>query len=59
MLIRSTSFANVFETALRLLASGRIEAGRIVSAVLPLASFPEAMTRAVARDGTIKVQIAP
>jgi len=58
-LIGSFRFANVFEMALRLLAASRIDVGRLVSAVLPLAELPEAMARAVAKKDVIKIQVAP
>ena len=58
-LLGSFRFANVFEMALQLIAAGRIDVGRLVSAVLPLAEMPEAMARAVAKEDVIKIQVAP
>lgn len=57
--VGSFRFANVFGTALHLLATGRIAAQRVISAVYPLSDLPAAMDRAVAKTGVIKVQIAP
>jgi L-idonate 5-dehydrogenase len=56
-LLGSFRFANVFPTALALLARGQIAPLQLVSAAYPLASFPEAMSRAAGRDGVTKIQI--
>jgi L-idonate 5-dehydrogenase len=55
----SFRFANVFGTALDLVASRRIDAGRIISAVYPLADLPVAMDRAVSKADVVKVQVEP
>ena len=52
-------FANVFGTALHLLASGRVDVAPLVSATMPLADADRAMQRAVGKDNVIKVQIEP
>jgi len=52
-------FANVFGTALELLASGRVDVAPLVSATMPLAEADRAMRRAVGKDAVIKVQIEP
>lgn len=56
-LLGSFRFANVFATALALLARGQIAPGALVSAAYPLARLPEAMSRAAGRDGVTKIQI--
>ena len=55
----SFRFANVFGTALHLMASGRITAQKVISAVYPLSDLPAAMDRAVTKTDVIKVQIEP
>jgi len=55
----SFRFANVFGTALQLMATGRISTQKVISAVYPLSDLPAAMDRAVAKTDVIKVQIAP
>jgi L-idonate 5-dehydrogenase len=55
----SFRFANVFEAALRLLVTRRIDVRPIVSEVLPLACMGEAMAKAVGKDSVIKVQVEP
>lgn len=57
--VGSFRFANVFATALTLMATGRINAGRVISAVYPLDEMPTAMARAVAKADAIKVQVEP
>mgnify|MGYP006074951387 CR=1 FL=1 len=57
--VGSFRFANVFDTALRLMTSGRIKAINTISAVYPLSDLPMAMDRAVAKKDVIKVQIEP
>ena len=55
----SFRFANVFGTALHLMANGRIDAAKVVSAVYPLPDMHAAMARAIAKTDVIKVQIEP
>lgn len=55
----SFRFANVFGTALHMMASGRIAAQKVISAVYPLSDLPAAMDRAVSKTDVIKVQIEP
>jgi len=55
----SFRFANVFGTALHLMASGRIAAQKVISAVYLLSDLPAAMDRAVKKIDVIKVQIEP
>lgn len=55
----SFRFANVFGTALDLLASGRVGVDRLINAVYPLEEMSAAMARAVGKDGVIKVQLEP
>lgn len=57
--VGSFRFANVFGTALRLITTGRIDAGQVISAIYPLSGMVEAMHRAVAKTEVIKVQIEP
>ena len=57
--IGSFRFANVFDTALRLMTSGRIKAIDTISAVYPLSDMQLAMDRAIAKKDVIKVQIKP
>ena len=55
----SFRFANVFDTALQMMAAGRIPAGKVISAVYPLSDLPAAMDRAVEKTDVIKVQVEP
>jgi L-idonate 5-dehydrogenase len=55
----SFRFANVFATALALMASGRIDTRPLVAAVYPLAETGAAIEAAMAGSDGIKVQIAP
>ncbi len=55
----SFRFANVFGTALQLMATGRIAVQKVISAVYPLSDMPAAMDRAIAKADVIKVQIEP
>lgn len=57
-LVGSFRFANVFQTAIDLAASGRINLRPLITHTFPLAEFPEAMRVACARTGAIKVQIS-
>lgn len=56
-ILGSFRYGNVFDEALRLLASGRVDPRRLVSAVWPLDRIGEAMKSALGRSGAIKVQI--
>jgi L-idonate 5-dehydrogenase len=58
-LVGSFRFANVFESALSLMATGRIDVKPLITSVYPLAEFEAAMRNAINSAGGIKVQIAP
>jgi L-idonate 5-dehydrogenase len=58
-LLGSFRFANVFEMALRLMASRRVEVSQLISAVMPLGEMPQAMARAVAKEEVVKIQVEP
>jgi L-idonate 5-dehydrogenase len=53
----SFRYGDVFDEAIRLIASGRVDLRPLISAVWPLAQIDEAMRNAMSRDGAIKVQI--
>lgn len=53
----SFRYGNVFDEAIRLVASGRVNLEPLVSEVFPLDDLPQAMLRAFAKDDVIKVQI--
>ncbi|OEO32889.1 hypothetical protein VW23_009330 [Devosia insulae DS-56] len=55
----SFRFANVFGTALDLIATGRVQVEPLINAVYSLDDMAAAMQRAVGKDGVIKVQIEP
>ena len=55
--IGSFRYGNVFDEAIRLAESGRVNLEPLVSEVFPLAELPQAMNRAFAKDDVIKVQI--
>jgi L-idonate 5-dehydrogenase len=55
--VGSFRYGNVFDEAIRLAASGRVDLEPLVSEVFPLAELPQAMQRAFAKDDVIKVQI--
>ena len=55
----SFRFANVFGTALNLMANGQIAAQKLISTVYPITELSYAMNRAVAKNDVIKVQIKP
>lgn len=57
-LVGSFRYGDVFDEAIRLVAARRIDLRPLISAVLPLAQAEAAMARALARDGTMKVQIS-
>jgi L-idonate 5-dehydrogenase len=56
-LVGSFRFANVFQTSIDLVASGRIDVKPLITSVYPLAAFQAAMDSALARTGSIKVQV--
>jgi L-idonate 5-dehydrogenase len=56
-LLGSFRYGNVFDEAIRLVDSGRVDLTPLVSEVFPLAELPKAMERAFAKDDVIKVQI--
>jgi len=53
----SFRFANVFGTALDLMASGRIDVKPLINATYPMDQMDAAMARAVGKDAVIKVQV--
>lgn len=55
--VGSFRYGNVFDEAIRLVETGRVDLEPLVSEVFPLANLPEAMRRAFAKDDVIKVQI--
>jgi L-idonate 5-dehydrogenase len=55
--IGSFRYGNVFDEAIRLVATGRVNLEPLVSEVFPLNDLPQAMRRAFAKDDVIKVQI--
>jgi len=58
-LASSFRFGACFADAFALIAEGRVAAGRIVSAVLPLADLPRAMDLAAKKRDVVKVQVEP
>ena len=54
----SFRYAHVFPLVLELMATGRIEVGELISAVYPYGKMQEAMERAVAKQGIVKVQVS-
>jgi 2-desacetyl-2-hydroxyethyl bacteriochlorophyllide A dehydrogenase len=55
--IGSFRYGNVFDEAIRLVATGRVNIEPLVSGIFSLAELPQAMQRACAKDDVIKVQI--
>ena len=55
--IGSFRYGNVFDEAIRLVSSGRVNLEPLISQVFPLVEIPQAMSRAFAKDDVIKVQI--
>jgi len=55
--IGSFRYGNVFDEAIRLVESGRVNLEPLISEIFPLEKFPEAMQRAFAKDDVVKVQI--
>jgi len=53
----SFRYGNVFDEAIRLVETGRVDLEPLVSEVFPLEDFPQAMQRSFAKDDVIKVQI--
>lgn len=54
----SFRYAHVFPLVLDLMATGRIEVGELISTVYPYGKMQEAMERAVAKQGIVKVQVS-
>lgn len=55
--IGSFRYGDVFDEAIQLATSGRIDLRPLISRVLPLDKIPEAMELALAKQGVLKVQI--
>lgn len=55
--VGSMRYGHVFDEAIRLVQSRRIDVRSLVSAVLPLAEIDEAMRHAAAKSDTLKVQL--
>jgi L-idonate 5-dehydrogenase len=55
--IGSFRYGNVFDEAIRLAATGRVNLEPLISEIFPLVELPQAMQRAFAKDDIIKVQI--
>lgn len=55
--IGSFRYGDVFDEAIRLVASGRINLQPLISQVFPLSRAPEAMACAAAKENVIKVQM--
>jgi len=56
--IGSLRYTHVFPLVLELMASGRIDVGGLISVVYPFAKMQEAMQRATAKQGIVKVQVS-
>ncbi len=56
--IGSFRYGNVFDEAIRLVSSGRVDLRPLISRVLPLEKISEALTQASAKDNVIKIQVA-
>jgi L-idonate 5-dehydrogenase len=55
--IGSFRYGNVFDEAIRLVSSGRVDLRPLISQVLPFQKIGEALERASAKDGVLKVQV--
>ena len=55
--VGSFRYGNVWEEAIRLVASGRVNLQPLISRVLPLKQAAEALALACAKTGIVKVQI--
>ena len=55
--IGSFRYGNVFDEAIRLIETGRVNLEPLISEIFPLEKFSEAMQRAFAKDDVVKVQI--
>ncbi len=53
----SFRYGNVFDEAIRLVASNRINLQPLISEVFPLGQATQALMRASAKDHTLKVQM--
>ena len=56
-LVGSLRYGNVWEQAIRLVASGRVNLRPLISSIFPLRQAREALERAAVRGGAMKVQI--
>jgi len=56
--VGSFRYGDVFPEAIRLLVARRIDLQPLITCVLPLVNVGDAMSRALARDNTMKVQIS-
>jgi len=55
--VGSFRYGDVFDEAIRLVMQGRVSLAPLVSGMLPLADVSQAMERALAREGVIKIQL--
>jgi L-idonate 5-dehydrogenase len=55
--VGSFRYGNVWEEAIRYVASGRVKLEPLISRVFPLSQAPEALTLACAKTGVVKVQL--
>jgi L-idonate 5-dehydrogenase len=56
-LVGSFRYGNVWEQAIRLVASARVNLQPLISRVMPLRQAPEALALAAAKSGVVKVQL--
>jgi L-idonate 5-dehydrogenase len=54
----SFRYAHVFPLVMELMATGRIDTGDLISVVYPFEKMQEAMDRAIAKQGIVKVQVS-
>lgn len=54
----SFRYAHVFPLVLKLMATGRIDTDDLISIVYPFEKMQEAMDRAIAKQGVVKVQVS-
>lgn len=57
-LVGSFRYGAVYEEAIRMVSRGRLDLARLVTSVLPLSAAAQAIQRASAKDGTVKVQLS-
>ncbi len=55
--VGSFRYGNVWEEAIRVVASGRVNLQPLISRVFPLRQAPEALAEACAKSGVVKVQL--